>query len=45
MKKKHIKYIRLIFQKFREIGLQINILKCEFHVQIFSLFRFIDIYR
>ena len=32
-KKDHIKHIRLILQKLREIDLQMNILKCEFHVQ------------
>ena len=32
IKKNHVKHVRLIFQKFREIDLQINILKCEFHV-------------
>jgi len=25
-------YVKLIFQKLREIGLQANIIKCEFHV-------------
>ena len=32
IKKEHVKYIRLILQRLREIDLQINILKCEFHV-------------
>ena len=32
IKKDHIKHIRLILQKLREIDLQINILKCEFHI-------------
>ena len=45
IKKDHIKHIRLILQKLREIGLQINILKCEFHVQktkFLGLLMFID---
>ena len=33
IKKDHVKHVRLILQKLREIDLQINILKCEFHVQ------------
>ena len=33
IKKDYIKHIRLILQKLREIDLQMNILKCEFHVQ------------
>ena len=33
MRKDHVKHIRLILQKLREADLQINILKCEFHVQ------------
>ena len=33
IKKDHIKHVRLIFQKLREIDLQMNILKCEFYVQ------------
>ena len=33
IKKDHIKHIRLVLQKLREIDLQMNILKCEFHVQ------------
>ena len=32
-KKDHVKHIRLILQKLRKAGLQVNILKCEFHVQ------------
>ena len=32
-KKNHVKHVRLILQKLREIDLQMNILKCEFHVQ------------
>ena len=32
-RKNHIKHIRLILQKLREVDLQMNILKCEFHVQ------------
>ena len=44
-KKDHIKHIRLILQKLRETDLQINILKCEFHIQktkFLSLLMFID---
>ena len=33
MRKDHVKYVRLILQKLREVGLQMNILKCEFHIQ------------
>ena len=33
IKKDHIKHVRLVFQKLREVDLQVNILKCEFHVQ------------
>ena len=33
IKKDHIKYVRLVLQKLCEIGLQMNILKCEFHIQ------------
>ena len=33
IKKNHVKHIRLILQKLREVNLQMNILKCEFHVQ------------
>ena len=32
IKKDHIKHVRLVLQKLREIDLQIDILKCEFHV-------------
>ena len=32
-RKDYVKHIQLIFQKLREVGLQMNILKCEFHVQ------------
>ena len=32
-KKDHVKHVRLILQKLREAGLQVDILKCEFHVQ------------
>ena len=45
IKKDHIKYVRLILQKLREIDLQMNILKCEFYVQktkFLSLLMFID---
>ena len=45
IKKDYIKYVRLILQKLREIDLQINILKCEFHVQktkFLNLLMFID---
>ena len=45
IKKNHIKHVRLIFQKLREVDLQINILKCEFHIQktkFLSLLMFID---
>ena len=44
-KKNHIKYVRLILQKLYEIDLQMNILKCEFHVQktkFLNLLMFID---
>ena len=44
-KKNHVKYVRLVLQKLREIDLQINIFKCEFHVQktkFLSLLMFID---
>ena len=44
-KKDHIKHVRLILQKLREIDLQVNILKCEFHVQktkFLNLLMFID---
>ena len=45
IKKDYIKYVRLIFQKLREIDLQMNILKCEFHIQktkFLNLLMFID---
>ena len=45
IKKDYVKYVRLIFQKLREIDLQMNILKCEFHVQktkFLNLLMFID---
>ena len=45
IKKDHIKHVRLVLQKLREIDLQMNILKCEFHVQktkFLSLLMFID---
>ena len=45
IKKDHIKHVRLVFQKLREIDLQINILKCEFNVQktnFLNLLMFID---
>ena len=45
IKKDHIKHVRLILQKLREIDLQINILECEFHVQktkFLNLLMFID---
>ena len=45
IKKDHIKHIRLVLQKLREIDLQMNILKCEFHVQktkFLDLLMFID---
>ena len=32
IKKKHVKHVRLILQRLREIDLQVDILKCEFHV-------------
>ena len=33
IKKEHVKHVRLILQRLRETGLQVDILKCEFHVQ------------
>ena len=45
IKKDHIKYVRLILQKLREIDLQMNILKCKFHIQktkFLNLLMFID---
>ena len=33
IKKKHIYYVRLMLNKFREIDLQMNIKKCEFNVE------------
>ena len=33
IKKKHIRYVRLMLNKLREIDLQINIKKCEFNVK------------
>ena len=45
IKKDYIKHVRLILQKLREAGLQMNILKCEFHVQktkFLNLLMFID---
>ena len=45
IKKDHVKYVRLILQKLREIDLQMNILKCEFHIQktkFLNLLMFID---
>ena len=45
IKKDHVKHIRLVLQKLREVDLQINILKCEFHVQktkFLNLLVFID---
>ena len=33
IKKKHIRHIRLMLNKFREINLQMNIKKCEFNVE------------
>ena len=45
IKKDYIKYVRLVFQKLREIGLQMNIFKCEFHIQktkFLDLLIFID---
>ena len=32
-KKKYIRYVRLMLNKFREIDLQMNIKKCEFDVE------------
>lgn len=32
-KKEHVRHVRLVLQKLREAGLQVDILKCEFHVQ------------
>lgn len=32
-KKEHIRHVRLVLQRLREAGLQVDILKCEFHVQ------------
>ena len=32
-KKEHIQHVRQILQKLRDAGLQVDILKCEFHVQ------------
>ena len=45
IKKDYIKHVRLVFQKLRETDLQINIFKCEFHVQktkFLDLLMFID---
>ena len=45
IKKYYVKHVRLILQKLREIDLQMNILKCEFHVQktkFLNLLMFID---
>ena len=33
IKKKHIHHVRLMLNKFREVGLQMNIKKCEFDVE------------
>ena len=32
-KKKHVKHVRLVFEKFQEIGLQLDIDKCDFFAQ------------
>ncbi len=32
-KKEHVQHVRQILQKLRDAGLQVDILKCEFHVQ------------
>ena len=32
-KKEHVAHVRKVLQKLREAGLQVDILKCEFHVQ------------
>ncbi len=32
-KKEHVEHVRQILQKLRDAGLQVDILKCEFHVQ------------
>ena len=32
-KKEHAKHVRLVFQKFQEAGLQLDIDKCEFYAQ------------
>ena len=32
-RKDYIKYVRLVLQRLRKVGLQVDILKCEFHVQ------------
>ena len=33
IKRKYIRYVRLMLNKFREIGLQMNIKKCKFNVK------------
>ena len=33
IKRKHIRHVRLMLNKFREIDLQMNIKKCEFDVE------------
>ena len=33
MRKEHVKYVRAVLNKLRGAGLQVNIKKCEFHVQ------------
>ena len=32
-KKEHVQHVRQVLQKLRDAGLQVDILKCEFHVQ------------
>ena len=32
-RKEHVSHVRKVLQKLREAGLQVDILKCEFHVQ------------
>ena len=39
IKKEHVKHVRLILQRLREIDLQVDILKCEFHVQEIKFLR------
>ena len=32
MKKDYIKHVKFIFNRFRKVDFQVNILKCEFHI-------------